>query len=150
VGLRLQIGVLICASLLLGACDTNLRGDVPPVQPTGVSRDPIQLPLGRSGPTISDEPAKPDGRHQMFAVSGEATEGQPYVFELDARCGIDHRVDFDGRLWDAVDRPESLRGQRTVGTMTLVNRQLAEFLTSDGVRIRFIRHIGKKFAEPCD
>lgn len=86
----------------------------------------------------------------MYSVSSDVALGQPYIFELDGRCGLGHRVDFAGRLWDAVDKPKELRGKKTTGTMTLVNDQLAEFLSDDGVRVRYIRHLGKKFSAPCD
>lgn len=150
-GLRFRLLIVVGLALSLGACDTNLGGDDPvPPSSESLPEDAMQLPLEGSGPTISDEPVKPDGRHRLFAISGEVEEGQRYIFELDARCGIGYRVDFDGRLWEAVDRPKELRGTTTIGTMTLVNNQLAQFENSSGERVRFIRFIGKKFAHPCE
>lgn len=150
---RSGIALVSLIVLTLSGCDTNLGGDGAPSQETeqtGGELAAIPLPPDRPGPTMSDKPVRPGGRHRMHSVSSEVVEGQPYIYELDGRCGLGHRVDFDGRLWDAVDKPDELRGQRTTGTMTLVNDQLAEFTTDDGIRIRFIRHLGKKFAVPCD
>ena len=144
--------VVLSVLVLMGAaCDTNLRGDAPPPSAEeGPGDGPLPLPPPDPGPTMSDEPVAPGGLHEMYARSGEVQEGQPYVFELDARCSFDHRVDFHGRLWEAADKPRRLKGKRTAGTMVLVNAQMAEFTAPDGTKIRFLRHIGKKLAKPCD
>lgn len=72
--------------------------------------------------------------------------GVPYRIELYTHCGIDFWTRFDGSYWDAVgydnssgNPPPGLGNPVDFGTMTLVSRDEAEYVSDAGKVIRFVR-----------
>lgn len=145
--------VLVSVSLLvLGACDGGSTSD-PQAEATG----PQPLPAATAEPRISESPDE-NGRYRIEPVSPPAEVGVPYDFTLFTRCGLDTFVDFNGSLWDTVDEagskkkgpPAGFESPEDRGVMTLVNQELAEFESSSGKLVRFIRHPGAKKVKSCE
>lgn len=148
--------LLIVASatlVVLASCDvTSTPQGVQSPEPTG----PQPLP----SPTAFDQVApSPDarGRYAVKPVSAPVEVGVPYRFDLFTRCGLDVLVDFNGALWVTVDPagsyesgpPKGFDSPRDAGVMTLVNQELAEFESSQGKTVRFIRDPGTKKIKAC-
>lgn len=153
--------LLLACGLALAACDPG-PSPPPASDPTG----PRPLPSPTSRRQTSSEPDA-RGRYRAFAVSAPVEIGVRYTFRLFTRCGIDYLVDFNGSLWDAVGSagrekkragsagrenkgpPKGFESPRDLGVMTLVNRELAEYESSAGKLVRFVRHPGMKKVKPC-
>lgn len=148
--MRIAVIVLACG-LALAACDPG-----PSAPPTSDPTGPRPLPSPTSFRQTSSQPDA-EGRYRAFTVSAPVEIGVPYTFRLFTRCGLDYLVDFNGHLWDAVDPagsrrsgpPKGFDSPRDLGVMTLVNRELAEFESSTGKVVRFVRHPGRKKVKPC-
>ncbi len=138
--------------VMLGACD-GASDDPPDSARTG----PQPLPRPTSRDYVTAEPVTEDGRYRFTSVSAEVKIGVPYAFTLFTACGLDYFVDFGGSLWAAVDPaggfrkgpPEGFDDPRDRGTMTLVDRELATYVSSVGERVRFVPRSNTKLVKPC-
>jgi hypothetical protein len=72
--------------------------------------------------------------------------GVPYRIELYTHCGIDFWTQFDGSYWDAVkydnstgNPPQGLGNPSDFGTMTLLSKREAEYVSESGKVFRFTR-----------
>lgn len=148
--MRIVALTLACA-FLLSACN---GGSAPPVseEPTGLQ--PLPSPTSHRQTAATPDA---DGRYRVFPTSAPVEVGVPYRFRLLTRCGLDFLVDFNGALWETVDPagsrakgpPPGFDTPRDSGVMTLTNQELAEYESSQGEVVRFVRHPGKKKIKPC-
>lgn len=93
-------------------------------------------------PSIGSSPSKrltPSPLNGLGVGTQEAEIGQPSPYEV-GHCGLIHVVEFDGSFWD-VDPPTLTDDENShfginsdMGTVTLVNRDVAIYRSSPGRR----------------
>jgi hypothetical protein len=113
---------------------------------------------GEGPPERRQPPASPSPR----PVEGVNTEkpglkvGVPYRIELYTHCGIDYWTRFDGSYWDAVkydnstgNPPHGLGNPVDFGTMTLLSRNEAEYVSESGKVFAFTRAVERPKGMTC-
>lgn len=96
----------------------------------------------------------PDPRQEGAPRSESAIVLKPYRFFV-GHCGLTHIVDFDGSYWevDASTLTEEEEGRfginGDVGTMTLVDADIADYRSSSGGEATLRRHRGALERYPC-
>jgi hypothetical protein len=116
---------LVMVALALSSCT---RGEAPPE--------------GRQ-PTANPSPRPVEG---VDTKKVGLEVGVPYRIELYTHCGIDFWTQFDGSYWDAVkydnstgNPPQGLGNPSDFGTMTLLSKREAEYVSESGKVFRFTR-----------
>jgi hypothetical protein len=146
VGVRLT---LVLALVWLVGCDGGAGAPDADPRPT--------VPIPVPAPTSGDQSVQlDDGRYRVKPTSAPVETSVPYEFTIHTHCGLDWSVDFDGSFWDLVGEDpddfsrDDFDDPSDDGVMVLVNRELAEFTSSKGTTVAFVRHIGKKIIPGCD
>lgn len=86
---------------------------------------------------------QPDGSFRFFPTSGPAETGRSYEYTAYTHCGLDYKFDFDGSLWEVVDRPRDedvhLQDPKDHGVVELVQGDVAVFTSQRGGEYRLAR-----------
>ena len=155
-GLTHPFPIAQCALVLLvvlSGCDGTSEESAPRPDPTR----PQPLPRATAADYVTAQPVTKDGRYRFRSVSSSVKVGVPYRYALFTSCGLDYFVDFNSSLWAAVgiggrakqEPPPGFDEPRDLGTMTLINQELAEYVSSEGKSVRFITRSDRKLNEPC-
>lgn len=84
------------------------------------------------------------GEFQVNAVSGQATQGQRYQFEVFTHCGFTaNAFDFDGSFWTVVgpgddgngNPPDGIGNPSDTGVIQLIGANAAIYTSASGIQV---------------
>lgn len=142
---RRVIGLLLTLVLLAG-CGGQAAGEPDRSERSEAGAEtPVPAPTSESEAAVEKQP---DGSFRFVPTSGPAETGRSYEYTAYTHCGLDYKFDFDGSLWEVVDRPRDedvrLQDPKDHGVVELVQHDVAVFTSQRGGEYRLARREAPK------